>query len=517
MPKSIPIYTAEQEAGLALAIAAPESCAVSFYSPVRADTTEISKEALALLEESLGQPTDKFDLFPVNTILVSTGWNQNDDIFDRAYTWSARYSPEDKPFNLGHDPNKIIGHITGRRVIDIDYHLVPDDTTTEDLPDKFHILTSAVIYRHISGRDKELTAEMAEIIEGIQRGDWYVSMEVLFNDFDYGLSDAHGNQRVIARREETAFLTKHLRRYQGTGQYQAYKIGRVLKGMTFSGKGLVEEPANPESIIFNEATSFAGALATLEDEKRIFTTVANSGEISMAETNELLKEQNESLKNTVAHMETKLAELDAQAVQEKLDAFQKTIDERDGSIADLNSQIETHTASEKELTGAVKTAKAATADAEKKLEEAQTELNKIAAEAKKTERVSALVDKGVDKADAESIVEEFDALSDEKFEKVVAMQADLVEAKNGFMDKKKKEEEEKKKKAKAAAAEAGSESDDSSDEEGEAAADGTDLDGAEADEDADLTAGGDADEDAHEAAQADLQNFIGNVLAKGRK
>jgi len=518
MPERIPIYKAEREAGLAQAIAAPESCAVSVYSPVSPDTDEISKEALALIEESLGQSSDNFDLFPVNTILVSTGWNKNDDIFAREHTWAARYSPEDKPFNLGHDPTKIIGHITGRRVIDAKYGLIPDDTATEELPDKFHILTSAVIYRHISGRDKELTAEMAEIIEGIQRGDWYVSMEVLFNDFDYGLTDALGQQRVIARREETAFLTKHLRRYQGTGQYQAYRIGRVLKGMTFSGKGLVEEPANPESIIFNDATSFGGLMASLEDERKILTTVAFSGENSMNE--ELLKEQIEQLKKANADLEKRLAELDAKAVKEKLDALQATIDEKDGTIAELNEKLEAQTASEKELTEAKEKAEAATAEANEKLEQAQAELDKIAAEAKKTERVSALVDKGVDKAEAEAIVAEFDSLDDEKFEKVVAMQADLVEAKNGYMDdeKKKKEEEDKKKKAKA---DSDSETEESSgeetDTEGEAAAEGTDLDEAEAEEDADLSAGGDTEEAQLEQSRADLSNFLGNVLKKGRK
>ena len=503
MSENIPIYAAERKANLAHLMSTPESRAVSFYSPVKADMVEISKEALALIEDTLGPSRNKYDLFPVNTILVSTGWNKNDDIFDREQTWSARYSPEDKPFNLEHDPNRIIGHITGRNVIDADYHLIPDDTAIEALPDKFHILTSAVIYRHISGRDRELTAEMAEIIEGIQLGKWFVSMEVLFNDFDYGLIDAYGNQRVIARREETAFLTKHLRRYHGTGRYQTNRIGRVLKGMMFSGKGLVKEPANPESIIFNDVTSFTGVLATMADEQEILTTVAFSGENSKM-TEELLKEQNDSLKQTVADLEKKLAELDAKAVQEKLDTFQATIDERNNTISELTVQLEEQTASMNAMTEARTKAEVATSEVEKKLKESQEELNKIAAEAKKTERVSALVDKGVDKVEAESIAVIFENLDDDKFKKVVAMQADLVKTK-------KPDEEDK------ADANGNSKSDEEIDKAGEKAADNTDLDGAKADEDIDLSIDSDDEKEAQYQAQADLSNFLGTVLNKSKK
>jgi hypothetical protein len=44
-------------------------------------------------------------------------------------------------------------------------------------------------------------------------------------------------------------LTKHLRAYGGTGEYENYKVGRSLRGISFSGKGLVNKPANPRSII----------------------------------------------------------------------------------------------------------------------------------------------------------------------------------------------------------------------------------------------------------------------------
>ena len=78
-------------------------------------------------------------------------------------------------------------------------------------------------------------------------------MECFFKGFDYGLLDkSTGTYKTLARNENTAYLTKYLRAYGGLGEHDNYKIGRVLRNITFSGKGYVEKPANPESIIFNK-------------------------------------------------------------------------------------------------------------------------------------------------------------------------------------------------------------------------------------------------------------------------
>ena len=88
-----------------------------------------------------------------------------------------------------------------------------------------------------------------QIIAEIEEGKWFVSMECLFAGFNYALLDEGGNGKILARDEESAFLTKHLRAYGGTGEYEGYKVGRALANISFSGKGLVAKPANPRSII----------------------------------------------------------------------------------------------------------------------------------------------------------------------------------------------------------------------------------------------------------------------------
>ena len=103
-----------------------------------------------------------FDLHRLYTILVTVGWNLNDDVFGVKEVWNARHSPEDKPFNLEHNPRHVIGHITGSVVVDDAYAVVDDTTTVDELPGKFHILTSAVIYKHIKSRDEKLSEETKE-------------------------------------------------------------------------------------------------------------------------------------------------------------------------------------------------------------------------------------------------------------------------------------------------------------------------------------------------------------------
>ena len=71
-----------------------------------ADDTIIKKLGIAKAENK-----DQIDLYYIKSVLVSTGWNKNDDVFDPRELWQARNTPEDKPFNFMHDEKDIIGHI----------------------------------------------------------------------------------------------------------------------------------------------------------------------------------------------------------------------------------------------------------------------------------------------------------------------------------------------------------------------------------------------------------------------
>ena len=173
---------------------------------------------------------DQVDLYYLESVLVSTGWNKNDDVFDVEEVWSARNTPEDKQFNFMHDENDIIGHITDSYVLDKSGNRI--DADEQNAPKEFDIITEAVLYN--SWQSPENRDRMRQIIAEITEGKWFVSMECLFAGFDYALIDPQGGSKIVKRDEESAFLTKHLRSYGGTGEYEGHKIGRLLRNVSFS-------------------------------------------------------------------------------------------------------------------------------------------------------------------------------------------------------------------------------------------------------------------------------------------
>jgi hypothetical protein len=191
-----------------------------------------------------------FDLYHLSSVLASVGWNKNDDVFDASEIWQAKDSPVHKLVNYNHDESQVIGHIISSNIL-ADGKPVPADGP---VPDSFDVVVGSVLYRKWEKPD--LQKRMDDLISGIARGEWFVSMECLLRNFDYAVIQPDGTSRIIARSAETAFLTKHLRIFGGTGEYQGNRIGRLLRNFTFSGKGMVQNPANERSIIL-PATSLS--------------------------------------------------------------------------------------------------------------------------------------------------------------------------------------------------------------------------------------------------------------------
>jgi len=481
------VYKSEVDAGLAKIVR--DECRVNIACKIEKSPVICADLDLTKIMKSLADADrDDFDLYPVRTIMVSTGWNGNDDIFDQSETWAARHSPVNKPFNLGHVPKEIIGHIIASHGVDDSFDVIDDNIAAVDLPSKFHVITDAVIYRHLGGRDPQLTQEIANIIAGIENGNWYVSMECLFNGFDYGLRHIEsGKQIIVARQEDTAFLTKHLRRYNGSGTYNDYSVGRVLRNITFVGKGLVENPANPESIfLFDDVASFAGSM---EDETFIMSQSEENDNMS-----DELKSQVADLQRQLAEANSRLREMDEEVVKTKLDTKDAEIAKRDENITKLGDRITELETQYNEASKELSEANEAKSDIVKRLDEATSKLDAIEAKARKTDRVSILVDKGVDKSDAEDIVEKFNDLVDEKFDIVVSMQADLIKAKTHAEDKNEEDNETQ-------ASEDGDEST-------------ADLDEANEESDVDMTAADESAAETRNQQNADLSKFVGTFLIK---
>lgn len=275
-------------------------------------------ETIAFAEKVKAESANpkQLDLYYIKSILVSTGWNKNDDVFTPEATFAARNTPEDKQFNFMHNENDIIGHITGSYVVDKEGNKVE----AEEAPKDFDIISEAVLYN--SWTDPENRERMKQIIAEIEDGKWFVSMECLFAGFDYALTDEYGKASILHRNEGSAFLTKHLRAYGGTGEYEGRKIGRSLQNISFSGKGLVSKPANPRSVILD--ASRASSNSVNED-------LLTLGGSDMSDTNVLEKQ--------LAEVRSELASAKEECVTLQASLDEATSKEHTEAVAKLESEI----------------------------------------------------------------------------------------------------------------------------------------------------------------------------------
>ena len=443
------IFTNEIEDGIAELVQSSASVAYCMPASLASDksSSPTSKDFINKIKAESANPK-QIDLYYITSVLVSTGWNKNDDVFNSASTWEARDTPEDKQFNFMHDENDIIGHITGSYVVDKNGDPITDDTQ----PDDFDIITEAVLYN--SWTDPENRQRMNQIIAEIEEGKWFVSMECLFAGFDYALLDDEGNAKLLSRNESSAFLTKHLRAYGGNGEYEGYKIGRSLRDISFSGKGLVSKPANPRSVILDASKAFS-----LNTNSTILTTFPK-GEKDMSDTNLLekqladvqselasAKEDNEALRvqlseasmkehgETIAKLQTVLAEK-----EEAVKALEVSCAEKEAAYNELHESLEAK---------------------DKDFKERMEELKKMKKEKKTEARKAALLDLGFDADEAEESAASYEDFDDATFDTIIAgmkKKAQIDEKKKaGYkakMEEKKDEEVKDKPKAEEAEVEA---------------------------------------------------------------
>lgn len=376
---------------------------ISFASQIKANETEFKLDT-AKVSETLQKiiasaNPNQLDLFCKHSVLASVGWNKNDDVFDRIDTWNARNSVRDKQLNLEHNELNIVGHMTNSYVFDAFGSIIDDSIDINNLPDKFDVISEFVLYR--LWENDERKGDIEKIIAEIKDGKWFVSMECRFPAFDYALIDSDGNHKVVARNEDTAFLSKHLRVFGGKGEYQNYKVGRLLRGFFFTGQGIVKTPANERSVIFDfsdvKAFKSLGSL-NIRDNNMDF-------EKQIAELKaELLKFQSASQNAEVATVKAEAAKASEVATKatEELAAAKLEMSNKDKAIASLTDSIKVES---------------------DKSKVAFAELTAVKAEAKKADRTAKLAAAGVKAEEVSTVVAKWEGLNDEQFAEIVTLHA----------------------------------------------------------------------------------------------
>lgn len=419
------IFTQEINDGLADKIANSNSLAFelipsiidNIYPPAKADERLSTNENI--------------DLLYFNSVLASVGWNKNDDVFASAELWQARNTPVNKKINYMHDEKDIIGHMTNSNVIDFNGKFVPNDEI--DTPDAFDVVVGGYIYKY--WQDEKLRERMVEILGKVNSRELAVSMECMFPNFDYAIVTPDGQHKIIARAGDTAFLTKHLRIYGGTGNYEGFRIGRLLRNMVFTGNALVDRPANPRSLILKaESMVFSGALASIsilqpkvektimaEITKEQYDIVVKKLESAEAAVKDVVNKEIDSLKD----INTKLT---ANA-KEQIEAITKLKNELNAS----KEVSKAHEDGSAKLSDKIKLLEA-------ELAQAKSELDKNNKEMCKGKRKAALAGVDIDEAKANELVERFANASDELFDELVKalpkkQVADTTTSAREFLDK----------------------------------------------------------------------------------
>jgi len=226
-------------------------------------------------------------------------------------------------------------------------------------------------------------------------------------------------------------------------------------------------------------------------------------------------EQVRSLEAQVSKLEARLKDMDEEKIQARISSFEKASADKDAEINELKSQLEASNDAFEASTKSFKESEEAKSASDQQVAELTEKLDAIEAENLRTNRVSALVDKGVDKAEAEALVETFTGISEEQFEALILK---LTEAphwpghKDEDEEKKKKEEKAnmKKKYAEKKKEEAEVKADlEESVEAAEEAEDAESLEVAEAEDSAALAA---HSEDESETVVASLNQYFSEVL-----
>lgn len=257
---------------------------ITVVAPFKFEKASLSAiaSALSLPPEDERQP----DLQYLTCVFVSSGMNKNGAVFLGSELCKARGTIAYKAVDIEHDERAVIGQIMGSAYMGRDgkvhnpSELLEKSSVNElDMMD-MDIAASCIIHK----------ARFPEIAAEILNGEWMVSMEAYYRDYDVKVGDL-----IIPREQATQLGYDKLvgtvvRVKDGSKELGYHLVGRVLRDITFSGVGIVKNPANERSIImeaaavkdFVESNKEHASIVNIADISTI-SVVGNSGDPDIAE------------------------------------------------------------------------------------------------------------------------------------------------------------------------------------------------------------------------------------------
>lgn len=211
------------------------------------ETEDLLKEVAAIVEF----PKNKTpDVLFFSGCFVSSGENLNHAYFMPSELVKAYASIVNKPLDIEHAEDEIVGHIYssafvdgGGKVLDINELSNMDDSVLDDM--SIDVLIGGIVYK----------SRFPELAEEVKKGKWKLSMETYFQNYDVKVGDL-----ILSKKEAEVMglasleaLGKAAKIVKKNVTVASGKVVRVLRDLMFSGCGLVKQPANPRSLIFETA------------------------------------------------------------------------------------------------------------------------------------------------------------------------------------------------------------------------------------------------------------------------
>jgi len=287
-------------------------------------TDELKQEVASVInlpDEKDKQP----DLSYFSAILVSSGENLNHAYFLGSELVAAADTVVSKALDVEHEEQDIIGHLyssafTNAKGIKLNLdELASIETATLDTQD-MHIQCGAVVYKN----------RFPEISKEIANNDWKISMECYFTDFDIKVGDTiipkDAASTIGIDIDSNIFGKKAVVKKDGKDVANG-TVARVLRGICFSGAGIVKNPANPPSVI----------LETAKEDEEIKTLVFDLDLLDKEESSiKKSAKKEETINVTFKEVEDKLEKEDSELTYNDTIGicvnYKKRLEDKEGSV-----------------------------------------------------------------------------------------------------------------------------------------------------------------------------------------
>lgn len=253
----------------------------SKFKPITLEATielvEETEDLLKMAASVVEMPENKTaDLMFFSGIFVSSGSNLNNAFFLPSELVLAAPSIDHKALDIEHAEDEIVGHIYSSKFIgksggELDLKELASMNEDQLNTMELDVLIAGILYK----------SRFPELAEEVASGKWCLSMETYFQGYDIKIGNV-----IMSRKEAEALgiaaetvlgkVAKVLKKGKEIAEGQ---VLRVLRGLLFSGCGLVKNPANPRSIILETAKGN-------KDDEEIIVDLDNLDNSQTAKTND---------------------------------------------------------------------------------------------------------------------------------------------------------------------------------------------------------------------------------------